>query len=247
MEEKKSEAKKEEKRPEMGVPVAIVIAGALIAGAIYWGAKGGEKTVVVEEQPVAQEQEQEKDVAGMAVGDIREIGRDDYVRGAADPKVTIVEYSDTECPFCKNFHATVAKVAEEYPNDVSWVYRHFPLDQLHSKARKEAEATECAGEQGKFWEMLDLIYEVTPSNDGLDLAQLPQLARQAGVANIGEFNSCLESGKYSDKVASDLADAQAAGGRGTPYSVLIGPDGSKTPMSGAQPYESVKAKIDELL
>ena len=171
----------------------------------------------------------------------------DSLRGADNPKVTIVEYSDTECPFCKNLHLTLKKVVEEYPNDVRWVYRHFPLDQLHKKSRKEAEAAECAGEQGKFWEMLDLIYEVTPSNDGLDLEQLPELARKAGVINSNQFTRCLESGKYSEKVASDLADAQTAGGRGTPYSVLIGSDGSKTPLSGAQPYEAVKAKIDGLL
>ncbi len=250
MKEKETEAKKEERGLDMGVPMAIVIAGALIAGAIYFGSKGGEKKVVMEEKPQAtqqQEEGQENKVAGVQVGDIREIGKDDHTRGANNPKVTIVEYSDTECPFCKNFHFTVQKVVEEYPNDVRWVYRHFPLDQLHKKARKEAEAAECAGEQGKFWEMLGLIYEVTPSNDGLDLAQLPQLAKEAGVVNGRQFEDCLDSGRYSDKVASDFEDAEVAGGRGTPYSVLIGPDGSKTPLSGAQPYEAVKGKVDSLL
>jgi protein-disulfide isomerase len=136
---------------------------------------------------------------------------------------------------------------QEYPNDVRWVYRHFPLEQLHAQAPKEAEATECAGEQGKFWEMTDLIYELTPSNDGLDLAQLPIFAQQAGVPNIPQFEQCLSSGKYADKVAADLADATAAGGQGTPYSVLIGPDGTKVPVSGAQPYASVKAAVEQLL
>ena len=123
----------------------------------------------------------------------------------------------------------------------------FLLDSLHSKARKEAEATECAGEQGKFWEFTDLIFEVTPSNNGLDLDTLPDLARRAGVANITQFQTCVDDDKYKDVVDADLADAQLAGMRGTPYSVVIGPDGEKTPINGAQQYAQVKATIDSLL
>jgi protein-disulfide isomerase len=136
------------------------------------------------------------------------------------------------------------QLVKEYPNDVRWVYRHFPLPQLHQQAPKESEAVECADEQGKGWEMIDKIYEITPSNDGLDLTTLPELARQVGVANIATFTTCLESGKYKNRVDADVADAQSAGGRGTPYSVLITADGQKIPISGAQPYASVKAMVD---
>jgi protein-disulfide isomerase len=238
----------------IGVPVAIVIAGGLIAAALYYGgggSAGGARLVdngaapdaaAPAVAPVAA-----PGPAGAAVGDMRPVNNEDHVRGAANAKVTLVEYSDLECPFCKRFHPTVQQLLEEYPNDVRWVYRHFPLEQLHSQAPKEAEATECAAEQGKFWEMVDLIYKVTPSNDGLNLDQLPVFAEQAGVANIAQFEACLESGKYADKVAADLADAAAAGGQGTPYSVLIGPDGTKVPVSGAQPYASVKAAVEQLL
>jgi len=229
----------------LGVPVAIVIAGGLIAAALYYG--GGSASPGAGQDNGTAPEAAAPDTAVATVGEMRPVTEADHIRGAANAKVTLVEYSDLECPFCKRFHPTVQQLLSEYPNDVRWVYRHFPLEQLHSQAPKEAEATECAGEQGKFWEMTDLIYEVTPSNDGLDLTQLPVFAEQAGVANIPQFEQCLESGKYADKVAADLADATTAGGQGTPYSVLIGLDGTKVPISGAQPYASVKAAVDKLL
>lgn len=231
----------------MGVPAAIVIAGGLIALAIYMGGSSGSPAEVAEVQPEGSPQVAAEKVDGPSVGDIRPVGEGDLIRGAANAKVTLIEYSDTECPFCKRFHETMKQVAKEYQNDVRWVYRHFPLDQLHAQARDEAIAVECAKEQGKGWELLDKIYEVTPSNDGLDLAKLPQYAKEAGVANTASFEACLESGKYDEKVASDLADAQAAGGRGTPYSVIIDAEGNKTPLSGAQPLEAVKAAIEEAI
>ncbi len=98
----------------------------------------------------------------------------DHIAGNAQADIIIVEYSDTECPFCKKFHETMIQVMDEYGKSgkVAWVYRHFPLDALHKKARKEAEATECAAELGgndKFWEYLNLMMKITPANDQLDL------------------------------------------------------------------------------
>lgn len=170
---------------------------------------------------------------------------EDWIRGNKNAKVSVVEFSDTECPFCKKFHPTMQRLIEEYPDDVNWVYRHFPLDSLHQKARRESEATECAGEQGKFWEYLDRLFEITPSNDGLQDTQLPQIAEDVGL-NVEEFETCLESGTYASKVAEDVADAQAAGGRGTPYSVVVVGD-EKIPVSGAVPYEQLKTIIDSVL
>ncbi len=243
----KSGDKESSQKSTVGVPVAIVIAGALVAVAVYFGGNRAPVTPVSEEVSGVVVDEGVGEPEKPAVGEMREVDSKDHVRGVSNAKVTIVEYSDLECPFCKRFHGTMQQVIKEYPNDVRWVYRHFPLVMLHSKAKKEAEATECAGEQGKFWELTDKIFEVTPGNDGLDLESLPELARQVGVVNISQFESCLESGKYAERVEEDLADAEAAGGRGTPYSVVIGPDGEKTPLSGAQPFEAVKAAIEDLL
>lgn len=232
----------------IGVPAAIVLAGGLIALAIYFGsARPSTVAVPAAPQPGVAGTAAQQPPAEPAIGDIRAVTEDDHVRGAQNAKVTIIEYSDLECPFCKSFHPTLQQVLKEYPNDVRWVYRHFPLEQLHQQAPQEAIATECASEQGRFWELLDKIYEVTPSNDGLVLAELPTLAREVGVANIPAFEACLESEKYKEKVAADVADAQAAGGRGTPYSIAIGPDGTKQAISGAQPYAAVKQTIDAML
>ncbi len=184
-----------------------------------------------------------------ANGDIKiqPVSDTDWVRGNRDAKISIIEFSDTECPFCKRLHPTMKKIIDEYGDDVQWIYRHFPLE-THAKARKEAEAVECAGELGgndSFWSYLDRVFEITPSNDGLDLALLPDIAEYVGL-DRSEFEACLNSGKYAGKIEDHYQQALAAGGRGTPYSVLISGD-QKIPLSGALPYEQIKATIDALL
>lgn len=100
---------------------------------------------------------------------IRGVQKNEPVRGNEKAKITIVEYSDMECPFCKNFHNTMQQVMAVHEKNVKWVYRHFPLDSLHQQARPEANMAECAAEQGKFWEFTDSVFKVTPSNDGMDI------------------------------------------------------------------------------
>lgn len=234
----------------INVPVAVIIAGALIAAAVYFkagisgppssgtSANQGQPAPAAPEEPVA------------VIGNFRAVDEKvDHIRGAQNAKVTLIEYSDTECPFCKRFHPTMQQLTKEYPNDVRWVYRHFPLDALHSKARKESEATECAGELGgnnKFWAYLDRLFEVTPSNDGLDPAELPKIAEFVGLNRVA-FEQCLSSGKYAQHVADDLADAESAGGTGTPYSVVLAASGEKFPLEGAQPYAAVKQLVEKAL
>ncbi len=179
---------------------------------------------------------------------VREVDeKTDHIRGNKNADVTIVEYSDFECPFCKNFHNTMNQIIKAYGDDVRWVYRHLPLDSLHSQARKEALASECAAEQGKFWEFADIIFTQTTSNDGLDLSKLPDYAKQAGVANVTKFNDCLNTSKYAGAIQEDEQDAQAAGAQGTPYSVIVGPDGETVVVSGAQPYAAVEASLKQFL
>ena len=172
-------------------------------------------------------------------------GREEFI---ADALVKIVEYSDLECPFCKQFHGTIKQIMDEYGKDgkVAWVYRHFPLDQLHSKARNEAVATECANELGgndKFWAYTDRLFEITPANNGLDPAELPKIAQYVGL-NVDKFNTCLTSGKYTKHIQGDVDNATATGGNGTPWSIVVAKNGKKFPLNGAQPYASVKQLID---
>lgn len=200
--------------------------------------------------------------AGQAGGDnaqpkevvIKEVTKDDHIRGGSiDAPVKIVEYSDLECPFCKKHHETMKQIVADYGDKVAWVYRHFPLSYgprpLHTKAAKEAEATECAAELGGndgFWKLTDKIFEVTPANNGLDLATLPDLAAEVGL-DREKFTECLDSGKYAQSVQASYEEAGNAGAQGTPYNVIIGPDGKKVPLPGAYPVESFKEVIDPML
>ena len=179
-------------------------------------------------------------------GSLPDVTADEYVRGNKDAAITLVEYSDFECPFCGQFHTTLQQVARDYPNDVKIIFRHFPLS-FHPEAEPAALAAECAGEQGKFWEFIDLIIEVTPSNNGLNLAKIPDYAKQVGVKDINKFNECVSSNKYASAVNDDFLDGQRAGVRGTPYSVIIGPNGEMVPVSGAQPYSVLEQAINSFL
>jgi protein-disulfide isomerase len=228
----------------LSITVSIIIAGALIGTGIFFGAKNI-KGVNVANAP---QQQQAPTQPSGDLEKIKPISKDDHIRGNPDAPVKIVEYTDPECPFCKRFHDTMKQVMDEYgkTGKVAWIYRNFPLDQLHSKARNEAAAVECAGELGgddKFWAYADRLYEVTPSNNGLDPAELPKIAQYVGL-DTAKFNTCLASGKYAKHIEEDVQNATAIGGQGTPWSVVIGVNGKKYPLSGAQPYESVKQLIE---
>ena len=217
------------------VPLAIVVAGGLIAGAVYFGGKtptprpGSGQATEIQVPPVTEK---------------------DHILGSRNAELIIVEYSDTECPFCKVFHNTMKEVVSSYNGKVAWVYRQLPIVQLHSKAPKEAEALECvaslAGNQA-FWTYLDLIFETTNSNDSLDPAELPRLAISIGVSEQA-FNECLNSDRFSELVQKQTEEGYKAGARGTPYSLVLDQKGEvKTTINGAEPLANIKAKLDALL
>lgn len=233
---------------ELSIPVAIIIAGTIIGVSVIVSSKiNTNKQLPSNTNPA-------NNVAPQQAGNLdemRKIGREDHVRGNPNAPIKIVEYSDTECPFCKQFHQTMKQVMSEYGSSgkVAWVYRNFPLDQLHPKARKESEAIECAGEQGgndKFWEYADRLYEITPSNNKLEESELPKIAQYIGL-NVQNFNACLSSGKFAQHVQSDVDNAGATGGNGTPWSIIVDKNGKKYPLSGAQPITSIRQTIEGLL
>lgn len=177
---------------------------------------------------------------------MRPVNARDHIRGDPAAPVKVIEFGDTECPACKRFHPTLARLVREYPGKVAWVFRHYPIDEIHPKARKEAEATECAAEldgHAAFWAYLDRLYEITPSNDRLDPAELPRIAAHVGLARK-PFEQCLASGRHARRVEEDVADALAAGAQGTPYTVVVATSGRKFAILGAQPYASVKLVVD---
>jgi protein-disulfide isomerase len=203
----------------------------------------------------AQQQQAEEQRRQEAASAVKPVGPSDHIFGNPDARVKVIEFSDFECPFCKHFHATMKQLTSEYEKDgkVAWVYRHFPIDQLHPKARKEAQASECANELGgnkAFWAYANRLFEVTPSNNGLDPAMLPQIAQESGLDRAA-FEACLggdaRGGKYAAHIESDYQDASASGGEGTPYTLVIGPTGKIYPINGALPYEAVKAIVETAL
>lgn len=230
-----------ETKNSLAVPAAIVIAGVVVAGAIIYGmgkSKVGQVGVPGEDAAMAG-----------ALDKMRPVDATDHLRGNIDAPVTIVEYSDTECPFCKRFHETMKEVVKKYDGKVAWVYRHFPLKELHAKAFNEAKAMECAAKIGganMFWQYTDALYTATPSNDQLDPAELPRIAGNLKL-DRQKFADCLASDDVDAAVTADLEDAMATGGNGTPWSILVTKSGTKYAINGAQPLENLVQMIDMAL
>ncbi len=171
-----------------------------------------------------------------------------HIRGnLAKATVAVVEYSDFECPFCKRVHPTYQQIMQTYGDTVVWVYRHFPLG-FHANAQKEAEASDCAAEQGKFWEYTDKIFERTTSNGtGFPLDNLVPLAKELGL-NEATFKNCLDTGKYAKHVQDEETSGQTAGVNGTPGNFVVNLKTQKNQMiSGAQPFSSFQSAIDAAL
>ncbi len=162
---------------------------------------------------------------------------DDAVKGDANAPVTIVEFSDYECPFCgRHFRDTLPSIISNYVDTgkVKIVFKDFPLN-FHPNAQKAGEAAECAGEQGKYWEMHDKLFE---NQQALGVDDLKQYAKDIGL-NSGNFDSCLDSGDQADEVRDDLSAGQSVGVSGTPANFVNG-----ILVSGACPYSAFEDAIE---
>jgi len=170
--------------------------------------------------------------------------------GEADALVTIVEFSDYQCPFCRRYSLTVFPILKrEYidTGKVRYVFRDFPLTSIHQQAEKAHESAHCAGEFNQYWEMHDLLFQ---NQKDLTLPSLKHYAAELGLNSLN-FEECLESGKYQVAIQKDVADGTAAGIRGTP-SFFIGKSGPQdsitgTIIRGAQPLANFRTVIDQLL
>lgn len=221
---------------KLTIPIAIVIAGILIGGGLY----------ITNKTPA------EKDTGTDTVEEPRvpAVNSNDHILSNPEAPIVFVEYSDLECPFCKDFHNSMHQIINKYGKDgtVAWVYRHFPITQLHSKAPREAEATECAASLGGndgFWAYTDRLYEITPSNNGLDLSELPNIAEEVGL-DKDAFNECLNSGNFKKQIERSFQEAVDAGARGTPHTVII-VGNQQVPIEGAQPFSSLDGFVQSIL
>ncbi|PIR47223.1 MAG: hypothetical protein COV07_00035 [Candidatus Vogelbacteria bacterium CG10_big_fil_rev_8_21_14_0_10_45_14] len=228
-------------KPILSLPLAILVAGILVAGAIAWTNGSGNVASVGEPK--------EDNLVATSIP-VMPISSADHYRGSPTAPVIVLEFSDTECPFCKNFHSTMRQLLADEPEKVAWVYRHAPILGLHKKAFTEAVATECAAELGgddAFWDYLDMLFEITPANDGLDLDQLPEIAVSVDL-DRDTFLECQSSGRHDERIEGNLNDALAAGPGSTPWSVVMTRDGSVMyPISGAMPLSVMKQVVNVAL
>ena len=160
------------------------------------------------------------------------------VRGSVNAPVTIIEFSDFHCPYCKQVQPTIARILSEYGDRVRLAYRDFPLDRLHPNARKAAEAARCANDQGKFWEFHDKLY-----SGGTDVSseKLAGFAKEVDL-DAAAFQQCVASRKHQAEIDRDIQEASSVGVTGTPGFFING-----RLISGAQPYEGFAQVINEEL
>jgi protein-disulfide isomerase len=160
------------------------------------------------------------------------------VRGSPDAQVTLVEFSDYHCPFCKRAQGTVKQILERYPGKIRHVFRDFPIESLHPQAPRAAEAARCAHDQGKFWEYHDLLFANAPRAASDDLRRY---ADQVGL-NMPKFEQCVATGRHREAVQRDIDEAARLGLTGTPGFFING-----RPLHGAQPLEVFARVIEEEL
>ncbi|MBI4359140.1 MAG: DsbA family protein [Candidatus Nealsonbacteria bacterium] len=222
------------------VPISIAVAGLIIAGSVFLSVRntpinpGGQK-----QQGEAPPEPNPTDKLGATIETIIPIDGDP-VLGSPSAKVTMIEFSDFQCPFCKMYSLdTFPKIKSQYVDagQVKIVFKNFPVPG-HSYAVVAAEAGECAFEQNKFWEYKEKLFE---NQANLDAENLKRYAQDLGL-NAAKFNSCLDSKKYQSRVEGDARNGQEAGIRGTPSFVING-----TLIPGAYPFSDFEKIIEEKL
>jgi protein-disulfide isomerase len=229
-------------RNSLGIPFAIIFSAILIAGAIVFAGRDSGNQAQVANNQNAQFQTGEIEIAP--------ITENDHIKGNPNAPILIIEYSDFDCPFCKNFHETMNQVMAEYGKDgkVAWVYRHFPLEQLHQNAPKIAAASECVASLGgndAFWKFGEAVFSQRGTNEPTNINRLPEFAESAGV-DKAKFDACVSAGTYDKAIGEDIAEAMKTGAKGTPYSILMVGD-QKGVINGAQPLLTVRQMIQTVL
>ncbi len=215
----------------MGLFLGIALSSTLGLGLIVGGVIGGAgKAATVAVAPTPSNPTPSNPGAAAPSAPVKAVGNEDHIKGNKDAKVTLIEYSDFECPFCKRFEPSVKQALKDFPKDVRLIYRHFPLRSLHPSAQKAAEASECAAKLGgndAFWKMHEKLIAMDPMSTDL----MKQAAKDIGL-DQGKFNTCLDNGETAARVNQDFNEGGAAGVEGTPATFING-----QLVSGAIPYD----------
>lgn len=222
-----------EKKFELTSPMAIVIAGIVIAAAIVFtnGQKANNAVAGANTEPT------------VSAASIRPPSANDHIIGSPNAPIVLVEYSDFQCPFCEMIYPTLKKIVDESNGQIAWVYRQFPLTSIHPQANPAANAAECVAAQlgnAGFWKYTETIFanqaQLTP-------AYSAQVAQKLG-ADMTKYNQCIANSTYQKVIDTDTAEAEGAGGTGTPYVVVINTKtGKAAPVSGALPYAQILSVI----
>jgi protein-disulfide isomerase len=231
-----------ESKTSVAVPIAIVAGFAMIAIAIFF--TGNRVAAPTNPIPVT------SDGTEFIQGTPRPVDETDYIRGNPNAPILMIEYSDYDCPFCKQYHSSMKQIMDEYgvTGRLAWVYRQFPLVQLHPNAPLLSEAALCVGDIGgndAFWNFSDLIFEERAIDEFTNVTLLPEYAEEVGVSR-SEFQSCLDSGRMEAAVTASLEDGFNVGARGTPYTILI-VGNQQAVINGAQSYDTIKSIVDNLI
>jgi protein-disulfide isomerase len=223
------------------IPLSIVLAGIFIGAGLYFGSGQPSAPVAVVTNPG---ETAEPAVPTTNTDKVLSVTSDDYVRGSVGAPITIVEYSDFDCSFCGRFHDTMKNIIAK-DDSVAWVYRHFPV--LGPQSPAVAMASLCAGELAGnegFWKFADEYFAARATGDRTAHAELiPRLVQAQGI-NQGAFTECFESNRHAETVQSQATNAAETGGRGTPWSILIGPTGKTYPINGALPQATIEQLIE---
>ncbi|MEK7462481.1 MAG: thioredoxin domain-containing protein [Patescibacteria group bacterium] len=232
---------RETPRSHPAVPIAIVIGFSLVALAIFFTGKGD-----TDSEQIPTNISEEDIISGI----VRTVDETDYIKGNPNAPILMIEYSDYDCPFCKQYHETLTQIMNEYgiTGRVAWVYRQFPLEQLHPNSPKISEAALCVGSLGgsaAFWKFTDAIFASRELEEPTNMITLPDFATEAGVDKAA-YQACVSSGQMKDAVKASTEEVLGLGAKGTPYTVLV-VGSEQAVVNGAQPYDVVKSIIDNLI
>ena len=217
---------------KLSMPVAILLAGVIIALAVLFSGRTGGKSFGMNTGGKINVKD---------AGDIRmmePVTKNDHIRGdLSKAKIAVVEFSDLQCPYCKQINPMLVEMSKAYGNNVAWVYRDFPLESIHPRARISAHGAECvadvAGNDG-FWKYVDGIFGHTGTDDPLSDENLSKFASAAGM-DANAFSECQKSGKFNGKIDNYLADASSSGAQGTPDVTVINLKTGEAVHAGADP------------
>jgi protein-disulfide isomerase len=225
------------------IPIAIICGFAMIANAIFFTNQGSGTNP---EPSQAEGETADEFTDGVA----RSVDESDYILGNPNAPIVMIEYSDYDCPFCKQYHQTMHQIMDEYgvTGRIAWVYRQFPLAELHPNSPRISEAALCVGDiagNDAFWTFTDLVFEERDLNEPTNVTKLTDYADQSGV-DTALYAACMNEGRMEQAVEYSIRDGYDAGARGTPYTILL-VGNQQAVINGAQPYTVVKGIVENLI